>query len=124
MTVLIDSWTWIEYFKGSPYGKRGAPYVEGHEEIIVSTMNVAEVYHFLLKEARDDPDGHIDFMLKRSFVIPLTPEIALLSARNKFTHKMGMADAIVLATATTHGATVVTGDDDFKNHRGVTYIGP
>ena len=39
MTVLIDSWAWIEYFKGTEAGERARPYLQSGEEIIVSAVN-------------------------------------------------------------------------------------
>lgn len=123
MTVLIDSWAWIEYLKGSSFGQEAKKYIEGDDEVIVSSINIAEVYNFLLKNKQEEADALIDFVLKTSFVIPLNSGIALQAARNKYEKKFGMADAIVLATANLHDAIVVTGDDDFKKESNVVYIG-
>ena len=123
MTVLIDSWAWIEYFKGTYFGKQARTYIEGDEEIVVSTINAAEVYRFLLAHKHDDSEEFIKFLLSASFVVFVSTEIALQAARNKHEKKLGMADAIVLATARLHNAKIVTGDDDFKNEENVIYIG-
>jgi len=122
MTVLIDSWAWIEYFKGSSYGIKSKDFIEGNEEIITSSINVAEVYNFLLKN-NIYKQNLIDFMIKTSFVIVIDTNIALQAAKYKFEKKFGMADAIVLATAKFHNAKIITGDDDFKDEENVTYIG-
>ena len=115
MTVLIDSWAWIEYFKGTIYGKKSGKYIEGEEEIIISAINVAEIYKFLLKNNPRESENLIAFVLKASFVIPITAELALKSAKNRHEKNLGMADAIVLATAQLHNARIITGDDDFKD---------
>ncbi len=123
MTVLVDSWAWMEYVKGSPSGLKAKRYIEGEEEIIVCSINIAEVYRRLLQDMPRQADELIDFMLKTSFVIPLTVELALQAAKIKHEIKLGMADAIVLATAKFHGAKILTGDDDFKGKENVIYIG-
>ena len=122
-TVLIDSWAWIEYFKGSKFGVKARPYIEGKEEVVVSTINVAEVYTFLLRKKKEEAEELIKFLLKTSFVIPITSEIALEAAKNKVEKKMGMADAIVLATANNQKTKILTGDDDFLNEENIIYIG-
>src|SRR3989339_654459 len=73
--------------------------IEGEERLLVSVINVAEVYKFLLsnrtiKEAKE----FLDFMLKRSFVIPVITQIAVKAAIIKHEKKWGLADAIVAAT--------------------------
>ncbi len=123
MTVLIDSWAWIEYLKGTAYGQKAKEYIEGDDEKIVSSINVAEIYNFLLKNKPNEADNLIDVVIKTSFVIFLQTEIALQAARYKHEKKFGMADAIVLATANAHNAQIVTGDDDFKDEKNVVYIG-
>jgi len=123
LTVLIDSWAWIEYFKATSKGELSRKYIEGDEEIIVSTMNVAEIYNFLLKNMSKEADQHIEFILKASFVVPVSTEIALTAAKNKNKMNFGMADAIVLSTATANNANIVTGDADFIGLANVIFIG-
>ncbi|MBI4145861.1 type II toxin-antitoxin system VapC family toxin [Candidatus Woesearchaeota archaeon] len=120
---MIDSWAWIEYFKGTKFGDRAKEFIEGNEEVIASAMNVAEVYHFLLKNKPAEADSLMAFMLKTSFVITIGDKIALQGARNKYEKRLGMADAIILATSKMHGAKLVTGDDDLKNEKEVVFIG-
>ncbi len=122
MTVLIDSSAWIEYFKGTSYGKKAGEYIEGNEEIIISSINVAEVYKFLLKNNPQESENLIAFVLKTSFIIPISTEIALKAAKIKHEKNLGMADAIVLATAQLHNAKIITGDRDFEDFDNVEII--
>ena len=124
MTVLIDSWAWIEYFKGSVPGLKAKECIDADSEIIVSSINVSEVYHFLLKN-RSVPEAEelIQFLLKTSFVVQLDIQLALQAARFKYEKKMGLADAIVLATARAHHCPILTGDSDFKNEKDLVYLG-
>ena len=123
MTVLIDSWAWIEYFKGSEKGSKAAKHIEGDEKIIVSTINVAEVFrHTLEKRSQKDAESAISYMLNASFVIPVSIEISVESAKIKHEKKWGLGDSIILATAKQNNATVVTGDDDFINESNVVFL--
>lgn len=123
MTVLIDSWAWIEYFKGTNFGKKAKEYIENNEEIIVSSINVAEIYNFLLTNKPKDAENLINFVIGSSFIVPLTAELSLKAAEYKHRKKFGMADAIVLATAEQHNCKIVTGDDDFIKESNVIFIG-
>ena len=69
----------------------------------------------LLKKERND-------MAKKKYIE--NAEIAILTSKIKYKYKMGLADAIVYATAQEHGATLITGDPGFKGKKGVLYIGP
>ncbi len=123
MTVLVDSWAWIEYFKGTTAGEKARRCIEGDEKVIVSAINVAEVRLFLLRHKRAEEGKLIRFLLNTSFPVPISTEIALQAAEAKHEKNFGMADAIVLATAKLHDAKIVTGDDDFKGEEAAIYIG-
>ena len=49
MTVLIDSWAWVEYWKGGKDAPKAAEQIEGTEEAVVSSLNMAEVYFWVMK---------------------------------------------------------------------------
>jgi len=123
LTVLVDSWAWIEYIQGSEAGGVVKRYLESEEEIITSPINISEVYLKLLKDMPADAELVIDKILHYSFIAPFTVKIALAASRLKKQKKFGMADAIVLATAQANNAKVLTGDDDFKKEENVIYIG-
>ena len=123
MTVLIDSWAWIEYFKGSPLAAKAKEIIESSQKILLSTINVGEIYHFLLKNKPDEAEILIKFVLSSSFVIPLDSSIALKAAKIKYDKKIGLADSIVIATAEENNAKILTGDEDFKDMENVIYIG-
>ena len=118
---MIDSGAWIEYFKGSIVGQKAKLYVEGSEEIIVSAMNMAEVHLFCLRNELA-PNYYLNFILKTAFVVPVSLEIGIAGAITKHINKMGMSDALILATARTHNARVITGDTDFNGVADVVVI--
>ena len=123
MTVLIDSWAWIEYFRGSKSGEKVRKYIEGKEKAIISTINIAEVYRWILRfYDQKTADEKIDAMKERCFVIPVDEEIAVMAAKIKHEEKMGLGDAIICATARKENAILLTGDSNFRNKKNVIFI--
>ena len=122
MPVLVDSWAWVEYFKGSATEK-AKEIIESNEQMFVSAINVSEIYLFLLRNRPFEADKLIKFVLDSSFVIPVETSPSLKAAKIKLSQKIGLADAIVIATAEDNKAEILTGDDDFKNMKNVIYIG-
>ena len=115
MTVLIDSWTWIECWKGGQYSKKAASYLDGDEEAVVSTINIAEIYFWIMKYYDEGvAEKKVAIIEKRCAVMPVDRDIALESAKIKKMHKLALADSIVLATARSVEGSVVTGDSDFR----------
>ena len=50
MTVLVDSWAWLEYFFGSAAGEKAGKIIEDERQRkIVSKINLFEVYCKSLK---------------------------------------------------------------------------
>ena len=124
MTVLIDSWSWIEYWAGSKYADVAAAYIDGSESAVVSTINLAEVRYWFIRYYNEQiADERIARIQKRCFVIPVSDRIAIEASKIKHDKKMGLADSIILATANAEGAKVVTGDPDFAEVDGVMFIG-
>ena len=122
LTVLVDSWAWIEYFKGTHLATKAKDIIESSQKILLSTINVSEIYHFLLKNRPPEAEKLIKFVLNSSFVIPLDSSTALKAAKIKYDKKIGLADAIVMATAEENNAMILTGDEDFKDIKNVIYI--
>ena len=124
MTVLLDSWCWIEYFRDGQKAKEMTPYIEDEDEILISTITIAEVHRFLLHhEQKTTADKLTKWMIKRSVTIPVTKEIAIKSAEIKHELKIGLGDALIYATSLSQGVVLVIGDADFKGKDNVKYFG-
>jgi len=115
---VIDTYAWVEYFKGSEEGKKAQPYIEGNESAtsVFAVAELAEKYEKEEKELEED----LQFMMSKTKFVEVTLEIAkragVINANNKKKIKdWGMADAIIFATAQSIGARVVTGDQHFKD---------
>jgi predicted nucleic acid-binding protein len=122
---VIDSYAWIEYFRGSMRGALVRPYVE-EEDSATPTIVIAEISRKLLNEileGRETKQGReekLDFIRTSTFIIELTMEIAKLAGemdveRRKTVRGWGLSDSIVLATAKKENAKVVTGDKHFAD---------
>jgi predicted nucleic acid-binding protein len=122
---LIDSWAWIEYFKGCENGDRVRPYLEDNRELIVSSINISEVYRWFLRFYGENDAEETRVAIKgRCLIIDVDETIAVEAAKIKHQFGWGLGDSIVYATAKQLGAEVVTGDSDFKEKDGVIFLGP
>ncbi|MBS3090905.1 PIN domain-containing protein [Candidatus Pacearchaeota archaeon] len=115
---VIDSYAWIEYFKGSKQGEAASRFIES-EKAATSVISIAELSEKYLKEKKDFQE-RLSFMIFKTKIINLTSDIALEAGKLNFENKkkikdFGMADAIILATAKLVNGKVVTGDEHFIN---------
>ena len=118
---ILDSFAWIEYLKGSDRGAPVKGYVDGNEPLYTPTICLTEVKGRYLRDGRN-PSGALEFIAERSFVLPLTQEIALRAADVKQSHGLHTVDAVVYATGLQRKAVVVTGDQHFSNLPNVEMI--
>ena len=123
MTVLIDSWAWIEYWKGGRFAAEAGSYIEGDEEAVASSINLAEVYLWVARSYDEATAGEkVGTIEKRCHVVPVERDTAVEAARIKRREKLGLADSLILATARQVGGRVVTGDPDMKSLRDVVFL--
>ena len=124
MTVLIDSWTWIEYWRGGVHSERAAEYIEGSETAVLSAVNLVEIFFWVLRHYDEKKATEKrDTLRRRCFLIPLDETIAVDAAKTRRNLKLSLADSIILATARAQDAKLVTGDKDFKSLPDILYIG-
>ncbi len=116
---VIDSYAWIEYFRGTRSGEHVRPYIEG-DRAATSTISFAELREKYLREKWPSFEEDSRFMSARTLVAPIDRSIALLAgelnhARKSVVRNWGMADSVILATARSAAAKVVTGDKHFED---------
>jgi predicted nucleic acid-binding protein len=123
LTVLVDTFAWIEYFKGSQKRIAVKKLIDGTEPLLVSTINLAEVF---IKEANERGEKianeRVKFIMERCEVVSLDDGIAILAAKEKLSSKLGLADAIIYATAKIKKAKIITGDQHFKDFEDVIFL--
>ncbi len=123
---VIDSYAWIEYFRGSHSGLKARRYIEGGSAA-TSAITLAELQEKYLREKWDFFQEDLNFITTRSLLVPIDRSIALLAGEINYLQKKtkkdwGMADSIVLATAKNASAKVITGDPHFKGMSDVVLI--
>lgn len=111
---LIDSSVWIEFFGGGPRADRVAPYFEKSESIIVPSLVIFEVSKYFLKTM--DEDAFLPYLAQMQglTIVPLTDDLAYQASVVSLQKKLGMADAIILATAQMKKVKLITLDNDFR----------
>jgi len=117
----FDSFAWVEYFAGSERGATVRNYVEGEELLYTPSICLTEVKSRYLREGRD-PTARLELIMKRSIIIPLDKQIALLAAEIKQRYKLHTIDAIIYASARSKNLTLITGDQHFKDLPNVELI--
>ena len=120
--IVLDTYAWIEYFKGSQEGLKAKKFIENKFELFTPSIVVAELSD---KYRRDKiPEWAIRkrFVKLKSKIILLDDDIADLAGRLKQElrkeHKdIGIVDSIILAHSLTINARILTGDQHLKNLR-------
>ena len=123
---VIDSYAWVEYFRGTDSGKQVRSYVEG-DSATTSALTLAELKEKYLQEKWPSFDEDLGFIVARTPVTPVDRQISLLAGeinyeRKKTKRDWGMADSVILATARSGSAKVVTGDRHFDGLSDVILI--
>jgi len=114
---VIDSHAWIEYFRGTERGRKARAYVEGNSAA-TSALTLAELKQKYLRERWPSFDEDLAFITTRTTLALVDRAVALLAGeinhkRKEIQKDWGMADSVILATARSASAKVVTGDRHF-----------
>lgn len=117
--TVIDSYAWIEYFRGSPSGDKARQFIENGSSATAS-ITLAELQEKYLREKWTTFEMDLRFIATKTSIISIDREISISGGRINFENKKkiknwGMADSIILATARVLSAKVVTGDPHFKS---------
>ena len=111
---VIDTSAWIEWLIASPLGRKLDREIPSKEGCIVPTIVQLELSKWLTREVGEDEADQMIAYMQKCRVVALDTAIALLAAEMHRQYKLTTADAIVYATARSHGADLVTCDAHFK----------
>lgn len=127
--MLFDTYAWIEYFVGSPKGRRVAAHLDSTPTVYTCPMVLAEVASKYVR-AMDSAtaDRHGAFILENAAIVEHTADIGHEAGRIHAEMKpevpdFGMADAFVLAAARSRDVTVLTGDPHFETVEDAEMLG-
>jgi predicted nucleic acid-binding protein len=118
---LVDSSAWLEYFADGPNAQFFAAPIENTAELIVSTINVYEVFRRVLLQRDENAALRAVAAMEQGRLIEVDEAIALHAAQLAVQHKLPMADSLILATARAYDAVLWTQDADFDGIEGVRY---
>lgn len=119
---LVDSSGWLEYLSDSKNAKNFAEAIENTEELLVSSINIYEIYKKILKERDENTALQIVGLMSQAKVIDVTSSIAIQAAKLSAEKNLPMADSIIYTTAKLNDAIVWTQDSDFKGFESVKYF--
>ena len=119
---LVDSSGWLEYLSDSKNAKNFAEAIENTEELLVSSINIYEIYKKILIEKDENTALQIVGLMRQAKVIDVTSSIAMQAAKLSYENHIPMADSIIYTTAQVNNAIVWTQDSDFKGLESVKYF--
>ena len=119
---LVDSSGWLEYLSDSKNAKNFAEAIENTEELLVSSINIYEIYKKILIEKDENTALQIVGLMRQAKVIDVTSSIAMQAAKLSYENHIPMADSIIYTTAQVNNAIVWTQDSDFKGLESVQYF--
>jgi predicted nucleic acid-binding protein len=119
---LVDSSGWLEYFADGKNADFFSNPIEDTENLIVSPINLYEVFKKVLMERDEDSALKAIAVMQQATIIEVDANISLLAAELSHVLKIPMADSLILATANFHDAVLWTQDSDFRDLPDVQYI--
>ena len=119
---VVDSSGWLEYFAEGPNAGHFAPVINLPEQLVVPTVTLYEVFKVALRESNENDALQACAAMQQGLVADFTAKVAVAASKLSLKHALPMADAVILATAREHGATLWTQDVHFKDITGVKYF--
>ena len=124
--VVVDSWAWLELFRGSEKGRRVDRELAGSEPF-TSAITLAEVVSVSLRRRRP-VDDKVAAIRGQSKVVSPSSDDALDAGRihaeaRRKSPNFSLSDSFVLQLARKVGAKVLTGDPDFRGMKEAEVIG-
>ena len=120
--IVLDSSAWVEILGRGALSKTCEKELNSASRVVVPTVVHYEVYKKITAAFSDDRALSATAAMSQHETRDLTREIALLAADLSLQHRLGMADAIVLAHAHAVEATLITLDNDFAGIPGARVI--
>ena len=120
MTKLLDSSFWIEYL----HNKANSNIIESDEILLLSSLSLFEIKRKSIrnKVPIDKIMKAIEFIKKRSLIIPVTAEIAENAVDVSIKDNLATVDSIIYSTAILKNSTLFTLDNDFRGLKDVTIL--
>jgi predicted nucleic acid-binding protein len=115
---LVDSSGWIEYFTNGPNASAFAGAIEESQGLVVASLSLLEVFQWVGRNHGATPALQAVALMQQATVVPLSAPLALQAAELSLHYQLPLAESIVLATARSHNATVLTLEQSFNTATG------
>ena len=119
--VVIDTYAWIEYFRGSEEGKRAAGIIDSDKILLTPAIAIAELSDKYRRSGLSDTweKERLPFIEIKSEIVPIDQSIADLAGKIKLEKRkqfpdFGLGDALIMATAKEFSAQLLSGDKHLK----------
>jgi predicted nucleic acid-binding protein len=118
--IVLDTYAWIEYFRGSEQGKIAKKFVEGNFELFTPSIVIAELSDKYRREKITQWEIRKKFIEFKTQILFLDGNIAdkagEMKQKLKETYRdAGLADAVVLAHSIDTNSKILTGDKHLRN---------
>ncbi|MGB9760358.1 MAG: PIN domain-containing protein [Thermoproteota archaeon] len=135
MKIVVDSYAWVELFSGSNKGRIVKEKLSEASEVYTPDVVVTELAR---KYRKDNVDvetirARLSKISEISKIVSITEDIAIKAseldlelrkrAKESKLKEPSLFDAIVLATAKTLNASVITGDEHFRERTEAIWVG-
>jgi predicted nucleic acid-binding protein len=118
---LVDSCGWLEFLADGPNAGFFRRPLADTNNLLVPTICILEVFKRTLQQRGEEAALEVAALMQRGSVVDLDAEIALDAADIGLARKLSMADAVIVATARAHDATIWTQDAHLEDVPGVRY---
>lgn len=119
---VVDSSGWIEFFTDGPKADAYAKYLKDLQNVATPAVVVYEVYKKIKRERGEEMAKLCVAQMQKTHAVPIDQDIALRAADISLEFSLPMADSLVLASARSVTAQLITGDTDFKDIPGVRVL--
>lgn len=119
---LVDSSGWLEYFEDGPNADFFAPAIEDTETLIVSPINLYEVFKRIAQQRGEGDALQAVAVMLQGKLVEVSQELALDAAKTSVDYQLPVADSLLLATSLAQEAVFWTEDEHFQKIEGVRYI--
>jgi len=102
--IVVDSSGWLEFFSDGPHAETFADRLRNPQNVVTPAIALYEVCKVAKRERSEEEGVRAVAMMKKTRVVDLAEELALAAADLSLTHKLSMADSMMLAMAQAYDA--------------------
>jgi len=118
--IVLDSSSWKEFFIGSDKGAKIKEFIE-KESVMTNSISLAEIADWARRNGLNESEI-VMAVRKSSEVLTFSNDIAELAGKINSEKNIGIANALVYATASVYGLKVLSCNETFRSLENVEVI--